>query len=152
VTSIEICSGSKKPAVFNSLLYFGAIGMIVERKPRGGLLDRAEFNNALNDPQNEGGSFSETTYRLMPKGVFSLSAERPPERPQVILAKRPRKRPGPRFGKREPWRLRGRFGTSPITTPDNDLGPVFENARGRFGRVVSTKRPRGSFHNDPLAR
>ena len=117
-------------------------------KTRGSLLDPADSNNALNDPENDGGSFSETTTDPL-RRAFRKTTSRTT---QPVLAKRPPKRPRPRFGKRGSRRFRGRFGTNPKTTPENDLGAVFENTRGRFGRVVSTKRPRGSFQNDPLAR
>ena len=117
-------------------------------KTRGSLLDPADSNNALNDPENDWGSFSETTTDPL-RRAFRKTTSRTT---QPVLAKRPPKRPRPRFGKRGSRRFRGRFGTNPKTTPENDLGAVFENTRGRFGRVVSTKRPRGSFQNDPLAR
>jgi hypothetical protein len=149
VTSIDICSGSKQPAVFIGLLYFGAIDMIVEKSKRAAAsLIQPISITALTTPKTTGGRFLK---RPRPPSE-GRSAKRPPKRPQPVLAKRPPKRPGPRSGKREPRRLRGRYGTSPKTTPDNDLGVVFENTRGRLGRVVSTKRPTGSFQNDPLAR
>ena len=144
VTSIDICSVSKQPAVFSGLLYFGAIDMTVERQTRGSLLDPADSNNGPNDPENDGGSFSETTTAPLSKGV-----------PQNDLRNDPA-----RFGQTTPKTTRDPFWETGAPAhemslrdePENDLAADFENTRGRFGRVVSTKRPRGSFHNDPLAR
>ena len=90
-------------------------------KTRGSLLDPADSNNALNDPENDGGSFSETTTDPL-RRAFRKTTSRTT---QPVLAKRPPKRPRPRFGKRGSRRFRGRFGKNPKTTPKNDL-------KGRF--------------------
>jgi hypothetical protein len=136
------------PAVFSGLLYFGAIDIWhLQEKHAAGSSIHSTLITALTNPKTTGGRFLKRP-RTNSEG---RSAERPPERPQPVLSERPPKRPRRRFGKQGPRRLRGRFGTNPKTTAKKDIGVVFENTRGRFGRVVSRKRPRGSFQNDPLA-
>jgi hypothetical protein len=76
------------------------LDMTSEIKTRGSLLDPADSNNGLNDPENDGGRFLKRP-RTHSEG---RSAERPPERLQPVLAKRPPKRPGPHFEKRGPRR------------------------------------------------
>jgi hypothetical protein len=110
--------------------------MTAERKTRGSLLDPADSNNGVNDPENDGGRFLKRP-RTSSEG---RSAERPPDRTSPFWQNDLPKRPRPRFGNRGPA-----FQRSFRDEPQNDLGAVFENTRGQFGRVVSKNDLEGRF-------
>ena len=110
-------------------------------KTRGSLLDPADSNNALNDPENDGGRF------LKRPQTFSerRSAKRHPERPSPFWPNDPQNDPGPVLGnggpgvsgvvsgrtrKRPPKTTSGPF----LKTPAVDLAGSFRqnDLEGRF--------------------
>jgi hypothetical protein len=102
----------------------------------------------INDPGNEGESFSETTTDQLRRAFRKTTSRTTPARfgqttPKAIQAP---------FWETGASAFPGSFRDERKNNPQNDLGGVFENTRGRFGRVASRKRPNWSFQNGPLAR
>jgi hypothetical protein len=115
--------------------------MTAERKTRGSLLDRVDSSNGLNDPKNDGGSFSETTTDKLRRAFRRTTSGRTPafwpndlkNDPDPVLGN---KAPGVsgvvsgRTQKRPPKTTSGSFSR----TPSVDLAGSFRenNLKGRF--------------------
>jgi hypothetical protein len=122
------------------------LDMRSEIKTRGSLLDPADSNSGLNNPENDGRSFSEKTLDPLRRAFRRKTSGTTPARFGETTSKTTR---AP-FWETGPPAFQGSFRDEPVNNPQNDLGVVLKtpavDLAGSFrendleGRFITTHR------------